>query len=120
MVSVQEQEKPFVEKRIEDPAELGSEGVGGNEGRKELEGYLEKIEREVKKEPVLDDTNGQVVLTPTQNQQVAITLPLTDEEIRLGLHHKIVDSVRWLAEWCIRIAKKAALLGIRVVYRRDT
>lgn len=119
MVSVQEQEQPFVEKRIEDPAELErNEGVGGDEGRKELEGYLEKIEREVKKEPVLDDVNRQVVLTPTQTQQVTITLPLTDEEVQLGLHHKIVDSVRWLAEWCIRIAKKAALLGFRVVYKR--
>lgn len=105
MVSVQEQERPFVEKRVEDPVELGSEGVGGNDGREELKGYLEKIEREVKKESVLDDTNGQVVLTPTQTQQVTITLPLTDEEVQLGLHHKIVDSIRWLAEWCMRQIK---------------
>jgi len=36
-----------------------------------------------------------------------ITLPLTEAEMKRGLHYKIVDSLRWLAEWCQRLVKIA-------------
>lgn len=78
--------------------------------------YLEKVEE--KEEPRrLTDDQGQVLLSAKPSTQT-VTLPLSEEEIKHGLHHKIVDSVRWLAAWCVRIAKKAALLGIRVIYPR--
>ncbi len=114
MVSSPEKEHPLIEKRIEEPGEL--ERL--EEERRELEGYIERVERTPKKEPVADDT-GQVVLTPAQSQQVAVTLPLTEEEIKHGLHHKIIDSMRWLSEWCWRITKKALVTGIKVIYRKD-
>jgi hypothetical protein len=41
------------------------------------------------------------------DDQGVITLPLTEEEIEEGLHHKVRDSIRWLAEWCVKIAKMA-------------
>lgn len=47
-----------------------------------------------------------------------ITLSLTEEEIKKGLHHKIVDSIRWLAEWCVKIAKAAHRHGIKVIFGR--
>lgn len=36
-----------------------------------------------------------------------VVLPLTEEEIEEGLHHKVRDSIRWLAEWCLKIIKTA-------------
>ena len=115
MVSSPEKEHPLIERRIEEPGEL--ERLA--EERRELEGYIERVERTPKKEPVTDDGTGQAVLTPSQSQPVTVTLPLTEEEIKHGLHHKIVDSMRWLSEWCWRITKKALVAGIGVVYRKD-
>jgi hypothetical protein len=36
-----------------------------------------------------------------------IVLPLSEEEIEEGLHRKVRDSFRWLAEWCLKIVKMA-------------
>lgn len=81
-----------------------------------IEGYLERVEKaQTPTAQVLDDT-GQPVLTPTQVSVPSVTLPLTETEIKHGLHHKIFDSIRWLAAWCLRLAKKAVLLGVRVLY----
>lgn len=46
--------------------------------------------------PVVDDS-----------QTVVITLPLTDDQIVVGLHRQIYNSLRWLAEWCVRQLKMA-------------
>lgn len=112
MVSAQEKESsPVIERRVEDPGEIAS-----GERREQIPtDYLEKIEREPSKNPVLDDT-GQVLLNPSHSEE-EITLPLTEDEIKKGLHHKIADALYWLAAWCIRISKKAALAGIKVVFR---
>lgn len=113
MVSATEREgHPLVEEKLKDP----SETARIEQQEQTVEGYLERIEREPGTEPVTDDT-GQVVLTPTGSQQVTITLPLTEEEVKHGLHHKIVDAIYWLAKWCVRIIKKAAIAGIKVVFR---
>jgi hypothetical protein len=32
-----------------------------------------------------------------------------------GLKHKVVDSLRWLAEWCLRLIK---MFGSKVAYKR--
>lgn len=55
-------------------------------------------------QPVTDD-QGQVILDNVAPRKVVIKLPLTEEEMRRGLHYKIVDSFRWLAEWCLRLVK---------------
>lgn len=36
----------------------------------------------------------------------AVQLPLTDDQIIVGLHAQILSSLRWLAEWCVRQLKK--------------
>ena len=36
-----------------------------------------------------------------------VQLPLTDDQIIVGLHAQIISSLRWLAEWCIKQLKKA-------------
>lgn len=46
--------------------------------------------------------------TPVATQPTgAVKLPLTDEEIGKALHHKIADSILWLANWCLRQIKIA-------------
>ena len=84
----------------------------------EVEGWLEKVEKEDSQlqQPVTDD-KGQVVLDDSQKQQSGFKaiLPLTKDEVNKGLQHKVIDSVRWLAEWCIRMVK---MFGNRVAYRR--
>ncbi|MBI4033294.1 MAG: hypothetical protein HY377_02165 [Candidatus Blackburnbacteria bacterium] len=81
-----------------------------------LEGYLGGVGGAPRQ--VVSDNGKTPLLTPTQVQPTTITIPLTEEQIRHGLHHKIIDSVRWLAAWSLRMIKKAALLGIGVVYKK--
>lgn len=45
---------------------------------------------------------GNNVSTPAQQ----VSLPLTDDQIVKGLHLGIVNSVRWLAEWCVKRLKQ--------------
>jgi hypothetical protein len=84
----------------------------------EVEGWLEKIEKEeAAVPPVVDDTSGQMVLDDSQSQRdFKVVLPLTKSEVEKGLHHKILDSVRWLAEWCIKMIK---MFGSKVAYKRQ-
>lgn len=85
----------------------------------EVEGWLEKVEKEDSQlqQPVTDDQTGQVILDDSQQQKPGfkVILPMSKDEVEKGLHHKIIDSVRWLAEWCIRMVK---MFGNRVAYRR--
>jgi hypothetical protein len=59
--------------------------------------------------PVVDDQTGQVLVTSTTAQDPSVTLPLTEEEIERGLAYALAYSVRWLAEWCFRLLKRAGL-----------
>lgn len=75
------------------------------EEEKEIESYIQKVEKapELKK-PLTDDYTQQVLLasaSPTGN----VVLPMSREEIKSGLHHKVWEGVRWLAEWCVRQIK---------------
>ncbi len=98
-----------------------------------VESYLERIEKKpeidsdvagvVKSSPAgvvqlpapITDDQGQVVMSQTVTEP-EIDLPLTEPEIRDGLHHKVIDAVRWLAEFCIYLIKK---YPGRVFYRRE-
>jgi hypothetical protein len=76
------------------------------EKRPEVQGYIEKIEKEVElQKPIIDDYTNQVLLQSAANQQPVVTLPLTEEETQLGLHRQLWESIRWLAEWCVRQVK---------------
>ena len=87
----------------------------------EVEGWLEKVEKESTqlKVPVQDD-KGQVVLDDLavgDKGGFKVILPMTKKEVDKGLHHKVMDSVRWLAEWCIRMVK---IFGNKVAYRQNS
>ena len=84
----------------------------------EVKDYLTKLEtgEEIQlPQPVTDDS-GQPILTSPASQQVTITLPLTDDEMKIALHKKIIDSIRWLAEWCLRLIK---ITRGRISYRLE-
>ncbi len=74
---------------------------------KELEGWMEKLEKgeDVQLEkPVVDDY-GQILIQSSAPQKPKIILPLDDKEINWGITQKITESIRWLAEWCLRLIK---------------
>ncbi len=54
-------------------------------------------------EPVEDDEYTEMLLKATQIPEPNIILPIGEQELEKAFHHKIIDSVRWLAEWTKRI-----------------
>ena len=72
----------------------------------EVKDYLTKVETAAEiKMPQITDDQGQVVADDVTPQKVTIELPLTEEKIHRGLKLKVVNSFRWLAEWCKRLIK---------------
>jgi len=39
-----------------------------------------------------------------------VVLPLTDDQIAVGLHQSITNSLRWLSTWCVRRLKQAHII----------
>lgn len=75
----------------------------------EVRDYLTKVETAAEislPQPVTDD-RGQVIVDDAAPKKVVIKLPLTEEKMRRGVRHKVADSFRWLAEWCLRAVKIA-------------
>ncbi len=87
-----------------------------------VEGYIEKVEKEAEiagdvaayvkpqgsvtlPKPIVDDF-GQVVMQQAKTDDAVINLPLTEAELKEGLHHKVFDAFRWLAEMCVYLIKK--------------
>jgi hypothetical protein len=82
---------------------------------KEVESYIEQIEKRsespssqsplkpspaVTLPPVVYDDMGQVVMQSMASQQKPkIVLPIDQEEMKVGLHLKVWDGLKWLAEW---------------------
>ena len=84
----------------------------------ELDGYLEKIEKEdhFLTNQVLDDQTGQITVTSPQAQPPKIILPLTLTEYRAGLKESIESAWRWLSEWSKRVTK---MLGHQVNFKSE-
>jgi hypothetical protein len=84
----------------------------------EVEGWLEKLEKEDAQlqQPVVNQQTGKVILDNSHLPTgFKVILPLTKDEVEKGLRLKVVDSMRWLAEWCIRLIK---MFGNKVAYRK--
>jgi hypothetical protein len=98
----------------------------------EVDQYVERVEKQMETKkpvgplkpsavqvsaPVVHDDSGNVVMQAGQKKEaVKIVLPLDEEEVREGLHHKVFDAVRWLAEWCVLMIKK---YPGKVFYKHD-
>ncbi len=85
----------------------------------EVEGYIEKIEKQAETKPPstsqpppttssspTDDAAKKVMGMMPKLQKQTIILPLDEEEVKRGLHHKVLDAIRWLAEWSVYMIKK--------------
>ena len=84
----------------------------------EVAGWMERVERGEDVHLAKPVTHmGQTLVEPAKPKDVRVVLPLTEEGVKKGLHHKIADSVRWLAHWCVRLVKK---LPGKVIYRKLT
>lgn len=61
---------------------------------------------------IVQNAGVQVVNTVAQPVPVTTTiaLPLSDEQMAKGLHESVVNSVRWLTEWCVRRLKQMHIL----------
>ncbi len=93
-VSVQSSELPLkpVSQEIELPKEVVSAGV-------------QVIPQATSVPPQIAQAGVQAVghHAPVNIQSSSVIhLPLTDEQIAKALHESIADSIRWLAEWCVR------------------
>ena len=75
----------------------------------EVKNWMEKLEEGETvqlPQPVTDDF-GQVLVQAAGQTKPKIVLPLDETGLSIGLHQKVIDSVRWLAEWCVRVMKMA-------------
>lgn len=81
---------------------------------KEVESYIQKVEKEIYLNKPITDDGGQPLVSPPAPQDPQIILPITDDQLNLGLKQKVTDSIRWLSEWCLRLIK---IFGARAVFR---
>lgn len=113
-----EQEPATQAEHLTSTEEIQIEEVGEQEAvPEEVQGWVERVERGEDihlARPVVHQ--GQTLVAPVGGQSAKIVLPLTDEATKLGLHRKVIESVRWLAEWCWRLVKK---LPGRVMYEEQ-
>lgn len=87
----------------------------------EVEGYIERIEKQAEVKPptagasptptaspaqLADDAAKKIMGLAPKLQKQTIVLPLDEEGVRRGLHHKIFDAIRWLAEWSVYMIRK--------------
>ena len=80
------------------------------EVKPEVTGYMERVEKEPElNQELADDFVKQVGMVSTTPQHTQVKIPLTKDQIQQGLHHKVWESVRWLATWCLRQLKVLSL-----------
>ena len=83
---------------------------------KEVEPYIQKLEKEIYLSKPITDDSGQPVLSSPSSQDPNIVLPVTQTIYALGLTKKVTEAVRWLSEWCKRLIK---IFDKRVVFREE-
>lgn len=88
----------------------------------ELAPFIEKVEHDPQ---ITSDLQAHGVTTTSKQASAVIAngptivLPLSEEEVKIGLHHKVYDAVKWLAQWCVRIAEIARYRGVSVFFGKD-
>ncbi|MBI5151451.1 MAG: hypothetical protein HZA34_02660 [Candidatus Pacebacteria bacterium] len=85
----------------------------------EVESWMEKVDHHEIAAPkevvVADQTSAQ----PTGHyaSDPVIILPISHQKVQTGMKKSVAESIRWLAEWCLRVIKK--FHGM-VVYREES
>ena len=82
----------------------------------EVESWMEKVEHHEVRAPNQVVVADQTAQMPTGDYaaQPVIVLPITQQAVQIGMKKSVQDSIRWLAEWCVKMMKKFHGL---VVYR---
>jgi len=85
----------------------------------EVESWMEKVEHHEVRAPSQVVVADQTAQMPTGDYaaQPVIVLPVTQQAVQAGMKKSVKDSIRWLAEWCVKMMKKFHGL---VVYRETT
>ena len=89
---------------------------------REIQGYIDKVEHQVETQqsqvnkPQQTQTNvavTQPVSNPLSTAGMAVSipkpkiiLPVSQVEVESGLGKGVVESMRWLSEWCVMMIKK--------------
>src|SRR5512138_2272694 len=83
---------------------------------REIQGYIDKVERQAetqqpqnnRPQPAQPVVNNAPVAPSTTTPQIVpadakpkIVLPLNQTEMESGLKMNVINSVRWLSEWCV-------------------
>lgn len=89
--------------------ELEIHEVAEHEPAKEVKGFVKHRKEAIDVPPDLKSM-GVSASAPTQfTTHTSIKLPISDDKVLQGLHAPITSSLRWLAELCLYILKKAHL-----------
>lgn len=83
---------------------------------KEVEPYIQKLEKEIYLSKPITDNYGQPLISPPAPQDPKIVLPITNTLYVFGLTQKVTEAVRWLSEWCKRLIK---IFGKRAIFREE-
>lgn len=87
---------------LEIPKEVENVGVA------KVHGEVIELPPDVKKLGLTPTGASTPVKTTTALPQVI--LPISDQQVVVGLHTQVILSLRWLATWCIRRLKKAHIV----------
>ena len=97
---------------IPSEASHGPDSLAATEAKiKQIESWLEKLEKTIpqttttKTQTTTNDDNNDAQNPYASPKPQPIILPLTKKDIETGLHQPITSSLRWLAEWSIRMIK---------------
>ena len=103
------EKEPVVIKSEEQVVESEATYQPEKERSLEVESVIEKLERQAKgdqrQSDVQDDVSGATVV-PANDDQPAVTLPITQADVVKGRKLSVGESLRWLAEWAIKQIKK--------------
>lgn len=87
----------------------------------EVDGYIERVEKQAEtKVPTVtsqptpaanavalaDAAAKKIMGLAPKPQKQTIILPLDEDGVKQGLHRKVMDAIRWLAEWSVYMIKK--------------
>ena len=79
------------------------------------EPLIRKLEKEIYLAKPVTDDYGQPLVSNPAPANPKITLPITQGQFAFGLTQRVTDSIRWLAEWCLRLMK---ILGPKTTFRQ--
>ena len=78
----------------------------GGKVPKEIESWMERIEKDPVKMKTVSDINGQPLLQPVSPQKPVIVLPITRGKFVAGFKKTFDEAGRWLSTFVLRLIKR--------------